>query len=42
MPQFNSDVRGNMIGVIRLVMPEKLDDEDNRLLEQLCNRDNFK
>ncbi len=42
MPQFNSDIRGNMIGVVRLVMPEKLDEEDNRLLEQLCDRDNFK
>ena len=42
MPQFNSDIRGNMIGVVRLVMPEKLDEGDNRLLEQLCERDNFK
>lgn len=42
MPKFNSDVRGNMIGVVRLVMPEKLNDEDVRLLEQLCERDNFK
>jgi molecular chaperone DnaJ len=42
MPKFNSDVRGNMIGVVKLVMPEKLNDEDVKLLGQLCERDNFK
>jgi molecular chaperone DnaJ len=42
MPKFNSDVRGNMIGVVKLVMPEKLNSEDVKLLEQLCERDNFK
>ena len=42
MPQFNSETRGNMIGVVRLIMPEKLDEEDKKLLEQLCERDNFK
>ena len=42
MPLFNSDARGDMIGVVKLVMPEKIDEEDKRLLEQLCERDNFK
>ena len=42
MPHFNSDRRGNMIGVVRLVMPEKIDEEDKKLLAQLCERDNFK
>ena len=42
MPAFNSETRGNMIGVVKLVMPEKLNDEDKRLIEQLCERDNFK
>ena len=42
MPQFNSEKRGNMIGVVKLVMPEKLNAEDKKLLEQLSERDNFK
>ena len=42
MPLFNSDARGDMIGVVKLVMPEKINEEDKRLLEQLCERDNFK
>jgi molecular chaperone DnaJ len=42
MPQLNSNTRGNMIGVVKLVMPEKVDDKEKELLEQLCERDNFK
>lgn len=42
MPQFNSNTRGNMIGVVKLVMPEKINDEDKKLLEQLCERENFR
>jgi len=42
MPLFNSDTRGNMIGVVKLVMPKKLDDNDKKLLGELCEKDNFK
>jgi len=42
MPRFGSEVRGNMIGVVKLVMPKKLDDNDKKLLGELCEKDNFK
>jgi len=42
MPMFNSNTRGNMIGVVKLTMPKELNDEDKRLLGELCERDNFK
>ena len=42
MPYFNSDERGNMIGVVKLVMPKKLDESDKRLLQELCEKENFK
>ena len=42
MPHFNTDTRGNMIGVVKLVMPKKLDDNDKKLLGELCEKDNFK
>ena len=42
MPQFGSEVRGNMIGVVKLVMPKKLDENDKKLLGELCEKDNFK
>ena len=42
MPHFNSDERGNMIGVVKLVMPKEIDEEDKKVLEGLCEKDNFK
>ena len=42
MPNIRSGVRGNMIGIVKHVLPEKLDEEDKKLLEQLSKRENFK
>ena len=42
MYKFGTEERGNMIGIIKLVMPEKLDTEDKKMLEQLCEKENFK
>jgi molecular chaperone DnaJ len=42
MPKFNSETRGNMIGIVKLVMPKSLDADDKKLLEQLGERKNFK
>jgi DnaJ-class molecular chaperone len=42
MPIYGGSGRGNMIGVVKLIMPEKLDDEDKKVLEELCEKDNFK
>ena len=42
MHKFNSETRGNMIGVVKLVMPKSLDADDKKLLEQLSERKNFK
>jgi DnaJ-class molecular chaperone len=42
MHKFNSDTRGNMIGIVKLVMPKSLDADDKKLLEQLSERKNFK
>jgi DnaJ-class molecular chaperone len=42
MYKFGTEERGNMIGIIKLVMPERLDTEDKKMLEQLCEKENFK
>lgn len=42
MPFFNSDERGSMIGVVKLVMPKSIDEEDKKVLEGLCEKENFK
>jgi molecular chaperone DnaJ len=42
MPHFNSETRGNMIGVVKLIMPKKLDTNDKKLLEELSEKENFK
>jgi molecular chaperone DnaJ len=42
MPKFNSSNRGNMIGVVKLVMPKAITEDERKLLEELCEKDNFK
>lgn len=43
LPVFNHDnLHGNMIGVIKLVMPKKLSEEEIELLKQLKEKENFK
>lgn len=44
MPGYRGDrnTRGDMFVAVNYALPEKLDDEDKRLLEQLCERNNFK
>lgn len=42
MPHFNSETRGNMIGVVKLIMPNKLDANDKKLLKELSEKENFK
>jgi len=42
MPNIRSGVRGNMIGIVKHILPEKLDEDDKKLLEQLSKRENFK
>lgn len=42
MPIYNSSNRfGNMIGIIRLVMPKSLNDEEKRLLNELKTKEHF-
>ena len=43
LPVFNHDnLHGNMIGVIKLVIPKKLSEEEIELLKQLKEKENFK
>jgi molecular chaperone DnaJ len=42
MPIYGSNSYGNMIGVIKLKMPKKLNNKEMELLDQLRNNENFK
>jgi molecular chaperone DnaJ len=37
----NSDMRGNMIGVVRVVMPKKLNENEVNLISELKKQENF-
>jgi molecular chaperone DnaJ len=41
MPQYNTDRRGNMIGIVKLVMPKTIEDDERKLLEELSKKKNF-
>lgn len=38
----NENVRGDMIGFIKIIMPSKINDEEKNLLEALKKCENFK
>lgn len=41
MPIYNTSQYGNMIGVVKLKIPKKINNEENKLLTQLKNMENF-
>ena len=42
LPLYKTNDRGNMIGVVKLVMPNKLNDKEKELLNELKKQENFK
>ena len=42
MPHYNSDKRGNMIGVVKLAMPKNISVDNKKLLEELSEKEEFK
>ena len=42
LPLYKSDVRGNMIAIVKLIMPNKLNDKEKELLNELKKQENFK
>lgn len=42
MPKYNTNAHGNMIGVVRVIMPTKLNNNEKKLLSELKKEEHFK
>jgi molecular chaperone DnaJ len=42
MPIYGTNNRGDMIGIVRIVMPQRLDDDEIALIQELKEKKNFK
>ena len=42
MSIYGTNKRGNMLGVVRLVLPQKLDEDEVKILKELKEKKHFK